>query len=296
MTGPEVVVAGAFVVDCIADSTALPGWNGKVRARQVRLAAGGNALNIAIGLARLGVRAKAFGVVGDDDAGRIVLAALERENVDRSLMRVRAGVATPICMCFTNEADTAFVWNIDERISLSTADIDSHSAVINSAAMVVATYELSPAALSGLAAIAGRVVIHPSPMRADVSLPADKRLIALVPNESEARAMLGGAPGVRAAELPGLLSAAVNAESVIVTLGGQGCAVAHGGITTHYPAHPAAVVDTMGASDAFTAALVAALVTGQSVPIAVGRAQRAAAWSVGRPGGYESMPAQDVPR
>ena len=52
-----------------------------------RLIPGGKALNIAVELARRGVRVKALGVVGRDLKGDSVIAALESNGVDTRLIR-----------------------------------------------------------------------------------------------------------------------------------------------------------------------------------------------------------------
>jgi ribokinase len=50
------------------------------------------------------------------------------------------------------------------------------------------------------------------------------------------------------------------------------------------------VVDTTGASDAFTATFAAHLTAGTPDADAIHAAQSAAAWAIRQPGGHESMP------
>lgn len=58
---------------------------------------GGNAVNVAANVARLGHRAAYLGCVGDDDNGRLILGALEAEGVDVSRRQiVRDPTATTI--------------------------------------------------------------------------------------------------------------------------------------------------------------------------------------------------------
>ena len=52
---------------------------------------GGNALNVAVRLRELGVVSAYFGAVGDDAAGRRVLAALDAAGVERSHVQIVAG-------------------------------------------------------------------------------------------------------------------------------------------------------------------------------------------------------------
>jgi fructokinase len=55
-------------------------------------------------------------------------------------------------------------------------------------------------------------------------------------------------------------------QVVLVTLGADGCLVATPDGVTHVPGHPVAVVDTVGAGDAFSAGFLAAWLRGQSPP------------------------------
>jgi ribokinase len=71
----------------------------------------------------------------------------------------------------------------------------------------------------------------------------------------------------------------------VVTLGEAGCLIADGKTVTRHAAAPApAVVDTVGAGDAFAGGLAAALAGGQPLADAVGGALRAAALSLGHAG------------
>ena len=90
--------------------------------------------------------------------------------------------------------------------------------------------------------------------------------------------------------LASALASELSVPLVIVTLGDSGCAVHSHGVTRRYSAQQTAPVDTTGASDAFTAALAASLVQGRPEMAAIEAATAAAAFSIGRHGGYESMP------
>lgn len=52
---------------------------------------GGNAVNVAVHLRRLSADAAYLGVLGNDDAGRTVLNALDAESVDTALLRIAEG-------------------------------------------------------------------------------------------------------------------------------------------------------------------------------------------------------------
>jgi sugar/nucleoside kinase (ribokinase family) len=112
----------------------------------------------------------------------------------------------------------------------------------------------------------------------------------LLPNRDEARLLAGTDDPVAAAEL---LSARYG--EAVVTLGAGGALVAAGGrVLARVPAEPAAAVDSTGAGDAFTGALLAARLAGAD-PVEAARAgSRAGAAAVtavgGRPSGAAALP------
>ena len=115
----------------------------------------------------------------------------------------------------------------------------------------------------------------------------------LVPNETEARAILEGISSDRehhADDLAAALATELAVPTVVVTLGESGCIAHSAGASRRYPAHQAVSVDTTGASDAFAASLAAYMVAGVSEAEAIQAALAAAAWTIGRPGGHEAMP------
>jgi ribokinase len=60
-----------------------------------------------------------------------------------------------------------------------------------------------------------------------------------------------------------------------------------------YSAHPAAVVDATGGSDAFTAILALHLLTGADHRYAIHHAHAAASLTISRPGTYDALPTAD---
>jgi ribokinase len=295
------VVVGAYVADCFVNTPRLPAWGQEYEARSIRTAPGGKALNQAVALARLGAQVSAVGAVGEDGIGRDVLGALSRERVDVSWVESRADVATTICLCFvSDEGDSAIVWHIDDDVAVTPETVHAAEPAFERANAVLMTFELPVPTIRetiGAAHRGGaRVFVQPAPMLADpagaASLPWDQ-VDVLVPNESEARALLErGRAGhdLPADGLAGALASELGVPTVVVTLGESGCVAHTAGASREYPVQETVVVDTTGASDAFTAIFAAHLTSGAPDADAIHAAQAAAAWAVGHPGGHESMP------
>jgi 5-dehydro-2-deoxygluconokinase len=89
---PDVVVIGRAGCDLPPDGIGVPLSAVRSFARHP----GGFGCNIAIGLARLGVRASLLAAVGDDGHGKFVQEFLAGEGVDTAPVRVARGVRTPL--------------------------------------------------------------------------------------------------------------------------------------------------------------------------------------------------------
>src|SRR6516162_2203791 len=96
--GPSVVVVGAYLLDCLVGTPRLPEWGDDLRATSLRTAPGGKALNMAVTLARAGVRVTALGAVGADPVGAALLATLTGEGVDATLVASHPTASTPVCV------------------------------------------------------------------------------------------------------------------------------------------------------------------------------------------------------
>lgn len=296
------VVIGAYVADCFVAAPRLPAWGEDYEARSIRSSPGGKALNQAVALARLGVQVSAIGAVGGDGLGRDVVSALSREGVGTEFFVTREGAATSICICFVgDDGQTSFVWHIDDDVAVTCETVRSAEPAIRQADAVLVTFEAPVAAIREALILArrcgARVFVQPAPPLADhgaaASLPWEN-VDVLIPNEVEARAVLEGlAPGrqgVHRDDVAAELASGLCVPLVVVTLGDEGCVTYSSAGRRSYPAQQAAVLDTTGASDAFTATLAAHLAGGRPEAVAIKAATAAAATSIGSLGGYESMP------
>jgi ribokinase len=111
------------------------------------------------------------------------------------------------------------------------------------------------------------------------------------PNETEATTLTGiPVRDAASAAEAGRWLVSRGAGSAIVTLGENGSVLVRGDRVTHFPAVRVEAVDSTGAGDVFSGALMAALAKGDSIDAAVMFASRAAALSVTRFGVVEAIP------
>lgn len=91
---PDVVVVGPVTRDVSLLIDAVPPAGGSAVAGETRVAPGGKGGNPAVCAARLGARVRLLGAVGDDDAGREVLAGLAADGIDVGGVLRCAGATT----------------------------------------------------------------------------------------------------------------------------------------------------------------------------------------------------------
>jgi sulfofructose kinase len=91
-----VLCIGHAALDHVFRVKAFPATATKVRAEQYEINAGGMAANAAAAIVALSGRARYVGPLGDDDAGRFVLARLAEAGVDTRFARQVAGESTSV--------------------------------------------------------------------------------------------------------------------------------------------------------------------------------------------------------
>jgi fructoselysine 6-kinase len=217
---------------------------------------GGNAVNVAVHARRCGVGTAYIGAVGTDQAGLTVLDALVAEGVDASMVKVVDG---PNAFANVRVVDGNRVFEHGDpgvsRFVLSAADFAAVAA-----ATIVHTGECSMVEdqLGDLSAAASRLSFDFSERPFDYiaeyaphvdiairSLP----LSSVVSGIEEARRIHALGP-----------------ELVAVTMGAGGAVVLLGDQVIHAPAPTTAVVDTLGAGDAFIARLLTGLIDDAPLP------------------------------
>jgi fructokinase len=259
MTG-HVVVVGDALIDELRDDSG------------VREFVGGAALNVAVGLARLGVRATLIAMVGDDEAGAHVrsyladygveLIATSSEYGTARAVSTRSGGGEPTYVF--NEASQRRRIHFGERETQAMTDADLVAVSCFAFDDVAQTDEFAAAVAASGTALA----IDPNPRTGmlhdrDAFVASFEQLAAsasLVKVGEDDAAVLYGTP------LDALRARLVDlgAGAVLATEGAAGATIESAGVVVTRPIStlPGRIVDTMGAGDAAFAATLAALVDG----------------------------------
>lgn len=259
----SVVVVGAAAMDTKGHALE-PLQPGTSIAGHIRVSVGGVGRNIAENLARLGLQTTLLSAVGDDEAGRHLLAQARRSgvNVDHVLV-------SPDC------ATAAYLAVLDREgnLSVSVADMSIMQDVtprylydrrrwLRRASMVVVDANLSP---KSLASLFRQTRQHGIPVCADptsTSLAPRlcshlKDLYMITPNALEAEALCGRPARDRdEAIIAAKRLVSLGVEIAIITLADQGLVYATSGQSGHIPAIECEIMDLTGAGDALTAAVI----------------------------------------
>jgi ribokinase len=290
----KIAVLASFNMDLVMRAARRPGA-GKTLQGEFAMHLGGKGFNQAVAARRLGADVAAVGRVGDDLFGRRFLEALDREGIDRAGVVIDSGEGTGVAS-ITVEPDgsNSIVQAPRANRRLDAADIGAGAAAIAGATVAMLQLETSmPAAIAFARAARDTGVVtllNPAP-----AAPVPGDLLALTdiiaPNEIEARALTGldetgreGAFSMAAA----LLS--LGARGALITLGGDGAVACADGLRLHGERFQVPVVDTVGAGDAFCAALAVRLAEGAGLAEALRFANAAGALACTRAGAEPSMP------
>ena len=292
--GAPIVVLGSVNLDTVLRCAKLPQPGETVQGHALDRHPGGKGANQAVAARRLGAAVQFIGCVGDDEAGRVSLAALNEEGVGTAGVRHVAG-PTGIALVLVEDAgQNCIALHPGANARLDCAQVESQAATIRAARALVCQLETPQEATWHAIAIARaagvRVLLNPAPAQA-IDSARLAEVDVLVPNESEALglARLAGHAPADAREAAVRLRAA-GVGTVVVTMGEQGVLVADAAGLRSFAAPRVQACDTSGAGDTFLGALAVALASGAALDEAVGWAQAAAALSVTRRGTMEAMP------
>ncbi|MEG2031000.1 MAG: ribokinase [Janthinobacterium sp.] len=295
-----IVVIGSINMDLVLRVPRMPLPGETLTGGAFRTIPGGKGANQAVACARLsgkvaGAQQVAMvGCVGDDAFGATLRAALVGDGIIDSHVTTLPGVASGIASILVDDqGQNSIVIAGGANDLLSPAHIDAARALIEQADIVVLQLETPMAtvvhAIQLARSLGKTVVLNPAPA---ASLPEGVLELVdyLIPNEIEAAMLAGVSPeGADAKALAAALQK-LGSDNVIITLGSKGVhAALYGGDFT-FPAEAVQAVDTTAAGDTFIGGFVAGLASGMDEAEAIQQGQRAAAWSVTKPGAQTSIP------
>ncbi|MEX0144761.1 ribokinase [Massilia sp. LMS1-1-1.1] len=295
-----IVVIGSINMDLVLRVPRMPLPGETLTGGAFRTIPGGKGANQAVACARLsgkvaGAQQVAMvACLGDDAFGATLRAALVGDGIIDSHITTLPGVASGIASILVDDnGQNSIVIAGGANDLLSPAHIDAAKELIEQADIIVLQLETPMAtvvhAIKLARSLGKTVVLNPAPA---ASLPEGVLELVdyLIPNEIEAAMLAGVSP--EGADVKALAAALqkLGSDNVIITLGSKGVhAALYGGDFT-FPAEAVKAVDTTAAGDTFIGGFVAGLASGMDEAEAIQQGQRAAAWSVTKPGAQTSIP------
>lgn len=209
---------------------------------------GGNALNVAVQLCRLGRKAAYFGAVGTDAAGVRTIRVLSQNGVDVDHVHTVSGITAYTEVARNAEGDRKFVheeFGVVRDYRTDARDL----AILRSARHVHIGWLNDGGVLRMALAQAGISISQ------DISVNAEKHNLG-VAGLTIAFTTSDGSSAEAAARARELIAA--GARLVVITRGSRGSLASDGDTVVELPALPIVPVDTTGAGDAFIAGFLAA--------------------------------------
>ena len=260
----DVVGVGLNATDTLIVIPHFPAYGGKVPFHQEILSPGGQVASAMVTCARLGLRAKYIGTVGDDERGEVQLESLRGSGVDLEHVQLRHGCPNQSAYILIDQStgERTVFWNRPECLALSPREITDEQIAC---ARMLHIDGHDTAAVERAARMARA---HGIPVSVDVDtiyagfdlvLPFVDYLIASsefpsrwtkIDNPFDALSAIQQEYGMKVAAM---------------TLGAHGSLALVGGEFVYSPAYVVNCLDTTGAGDVFHGAFCYAVLEGMAV-------------------------------
>ncbi len=258
---------------------------------------GGKGANQAVAAARLGAQVSFIGCIGDDDIGREMKRAFEKDGIDTQAIVSVSDETTGIAMIqVADSGENSIVISAGANAALNESLVEAFSPQIIEADYLLMQLETPLNAIIKAAKLAKqqgtRVVLNPAPAQ-----PLPDELLAhvdiITPNETEAELLTGvTVTDEKSAVESARVFHAKGIPTVLITLGSKGVYVSEQGNGRIIAGFRVEAKDTTAAGDTFNGALITALLEHKPMAEAIRFAHAAAAISVTRKGAQPSIPSR----
>jgi len=292
----KIAVIGSIIADLAVRTPRVPTVGENLRADSFALRPGGKGANTAVAVARSGAEAMLVGSIGDDDFGRMEMDNLRQEgvNVDAVVVDPEASTGVALVIIDAQGENAILVVNgANDHLGAEVVAraLESHRGTLDG---ILINFEIPEAAVAAGVRMGKEqgipVVVNAAPPRSYApEIWADCAI--LTPNTLETATLVGHPVRDDAAARQAALELlAAGPQAVVLKCGARGALLLTEEREVQVPAFSVDVVDTTGASDAFSAALTVAIAEGVPLEEAVRRANAAGALAVTKFGAMPAMP------
>jgi sulfofructose kinase len=264
----DVVGVGLNATDTLLIVPHFPAYAGKAPYTKEILSPGGQVASAMVACARLGLKVKYIGAVGDDERGRIQMESLRESDLDLEHVQLRRNCANQSAYIIVDQStgERTVFWRRDECLRIDPAQI-AEEQIVNARLLHIDGHDTPAVAHAARIARARGI-----PVTVDVDtiyagfdkvLPNVDYLIAS--SEFPAR-WTGEEDPFRALET---LQREYGMRVAAMTLGAHGSLAREGGKFVYSPAFVVNCIDTTGAGDVFHGAFCYAVLQAMPLPDAL---------------------------
>lgn len=292
----KILVIGSLNMDFVIRVKDVPQVGETILGESVRLVPGGKGANQAYAVGKLGGNVAMLGAVGTDPYGTQLMNNLKTVNVDTGGIQVMEEETTgQAFVSVFDSGDNSIVVIPGANGKVSKDMIDEHISYIDDCDFIIMQLEIPLDVVQYVKEIAvkkgKKVILDPAPAVSGLSDEFWNGISVIKPNETELAMLLGRELNTReeiaagAAEL-----VAKGVETVLATLGGDGCMMVNAEGENYFEANRVECVDSTAAGDSFLAAFTVALSEGKSYAEAIRFGQKVSSIVVTKRGAQTSIP------
>ncbi|MBD3226809.1 MAG: ribokinase [Candidatus Lokiarchaeota archaeon] len=295
---PSVCVIGSSNTDLTIKSKKLPAPSETVLGDEFFIAAGGKGANQAVAARRAGAEVIFIAKIGDDSFGKNNIEKYNSEGIDTSHIIIDKDNHSGIALIMVDEEGENLIGVAsNSNFNFKPEEVDERRDIIKEADIILLQNEIPPETNRRIIEIADEVktpvILNPAPgPDKPYSEFILKRVDYLTPNKKELELVSGYNIKTRSdIELIGKnIIQELGAQTLIVTLGVEGCMLIEKKQTILIPAYKVKAIDTVGAGDCFNGYLGAMLASDKDIQESIKISAASAALSVQKRGAQPSLP------
>ncbi len=295
MKTPSVAVIGSYNVGLFLKGNRLPVLGETVIGEMFYEGGGGKGSNQAVASSCFGVKTDFIGRIGNDKYGETALEMYDKFSINKDNIyidnRVHSGISV---ILIDKDANNLISVIPGANFNLSEKNIDASENVIKNSSIVgfqlENNFDIVEYAIKKTHSLGIKTLLDPAPA---IKLPEKlyPYIDIIKPNETEATILTGiKVTGKETANIAANWFLEKGVENVIITLGSKGVLFVNKDKATFFNGINVTAIDSTGAGDIFSGALMSQIAQEKSMDDAINFANHAAALSVTKLGVIESIP------
>lgn len=290
----KIVVIGNMNMDIIINTDKIPAPGELIVSNNIFSTPGGKGINQAIGAGKLGGFVHAIGRLGDDTDGHTILDTLSTFNIKTEGVYIDSSSSTGKAFITVPDGNNSCVISYPGSNSFfDVRQLNKCTHLFTNTDYCLISTELSPDvithAVKRCKKAGVKVFLKPS-TTGKIGRSLLEKIDYLVPNEMELNQLIPS-PGSLEEKVEKLFKICHN--TIIVTMGANGCYLKNDDYHCFFPAADFTPVDTTGAANCFISALAVSLGEGNDLPYAICFATFAAGLSITQHGTQSSFPGRE---